>query len=122
VLNRDGDCLSDLVMPMFGSNGGAKFVLLAFDEDYTTTVAKAESPARHRTHARGQGRRDPGGDAAERPPPSCTAPPRPERTAASDRRTPSIESLHEATADGVRTPDLGGQTGRPTSRPPWCAA
>src|SRR5688500_8190542 len=34
ALNRDGDCLSDLVMPLFGSIAGAESVLLAFDEDY----------------------------------------------------------------------------------------
>src|SRR3954467_7940021 len=34
ALNRDGDCLSDLVLPMFGSIAGAESVLLAFDEDY----------------------------------------------------------------------------------------
>src|SRR5256714_4809445 len=33
ALNRDGDCLSDLVMPMFVSIAGAESVLLAFDED-----------------------------------------------------------------------------------------
>src|SRR4051812_38712367 len=44
ALNRDGDCLSDLVMPMFGSIAGAESVLLAFDEDYDTQVAMAEAP------------------------------------------------------------------------------
>ncbi len=44
ALNRDGDCLSDLVMPMFGSIAGAESVLLAFDEAYTTQVAMAEAP------------------------------------------------------------------------------
>ena len=44
ALNRDGDCLSDLVLPMFGSIAGAESVLLAFDEDYQTTVAMAEAP------------------------------------------------------------------------------
>jgi isocitrate dehydrogenase (NAD+) len=44
ALNRDGDCLSDLVMPMFGSIAAAESVLLAFDEDYRTTVAMAEAP------------------------------------------------------------------------------
>jgi isocitrate dehydrogenase (NAD+) len=43
-LNRDGDCLSDLVLPLFGSIAGAESVLLAFDEDYRTTVAMAEAP------------------------------------------------------------------------------
>jgi isocitrate/isopropylmalate dehydrogenase len=44
ALNRDGDCLSDMVMPMFGSIAGAESVLLAFDGDYNTTVAMAEAP------------------------------------------------------------------------------
>jgi isocitrate/isopropylmalate dehydrogenase len=43
-LNRDGDCLSDLVLPLFGSIAGAESVLLAFDEHYRTTVAMAEAP------------------------------------------------------------------------------
>ena len=44
ALNRDGDCLSDLVMPMFGSIAGAESVLLAFDDDYEVDVAMAEAP------------------------------------------------------------------------------
>jgi isocitrate dehydrogenase (NAD+) len=44
ALNRDGDCLSDLVLPLFGSIAGAESVLLAFDERYETTVAMAEAP------------------------------------------------------------------------------
>jgi isocitrate dehydrogenase (NAD+) len=44
ALNRDGDCLSDLVLPMFGSIAGAESVLLAFGEDYETDVAMAEAP------------------------------------------------------------------------------
>ena len=34
ALNRDGDCLSDLVLPMFGSIAGAESVLLSFDANY----------------------------------------------------------------------------------------
>src|SRR5215211_4032284 len=44
ALNRDGDCLSDLVMPMFGSIAGAESVLLAFDQDFEVQVAMAEAP------------------------------------------------------------------------------
>ncbi|HWM09528.1 MAG TPA: isocitrate/isopropylmalate family dehydrogenase [Solirubrobacteraceae bacterium] len=44
ALNRDGDCLSDMVLPMFGSIAGAESVLLAFDEDYEVDVAMAEAP------------------------------------------------------------------------------
>jgi isocitrate/isopropylmalate dehydrogenase len=46
-LNRDGDCISDLVMPMFGSIAGAESVLLAFDDDdddFDVKVAMAEAP------------------------------------------------------------------------------
>ena len=44
ALNRDGDCLSDLVLAMFGSIAGAESVLLALDDDLHPTVAMAEAP------------------------------------------------------------------------------
>src|SRR3954466_11973862 len=44
ALNRDGDCLSDLVLPMYGSIAGAESILLSFDAGYETTVAMAEAP------------------------------------------------------------------------------
>jgi isocitrate dehydrogenase (NAD+) len=44
ALNRDGDCLSDLVLPMFGSIAGAESVLMSFDDDYGVRVAMAEAP------------------------------------------------------------------------------
>ena len=44
ALNRDGDCLSDLVLPMFGSIAGAESLLLSFDDEFNTTVAMAEAP------------------------------------------------------------------------------
>ena len=44
ALNRDGDCLSDLVLPMFGSIAGAESVLLALDDDMRARVAMAEAP------------------------------------------------------------------------------
>jgi isocitrate/isopropylmalate dehydrogenase len=43
-LNRDGDCISDLVLAMFGSIAGAESVLLALDADLRPTVAMAEAP------------------------------------------------------------------------------
>ncbi|MFI5034909.1 MAG: isocitrate/isopropylmalate family dehydrogenase [Acidimicrobiales bacterium] len=43
-LNRDGDCLSDLVLAMFGSIAGAESVLLALDERLRPVVAMAEAP------------------------------------------------------------------------------
>jgi len=44
ALNRDGDCLSDLVMPMFGSIAGAESVLLALDDRYEPSAVMAEAP------------------------------------------------------------------------------
>jgi isocitrate/isopropylmalate dehydrogenase len=43
-LNRDGDCLSDLVMQLFGSIAGAESVLLAFDQALTPSCVMAEAP------------------------------------------------------------------------------
>ena len=44
ALNRDGDCLSDFVLPLYGSIAGAESVLLAFDDDYRVTAAMSEAP------------------------------------------------------------------------------
>jgi isocitrate/isopropylmalate dehydrogenase len=44
TLNRDGDCLSDLVLAMFGSIAGAESVLLALDDQLHPTIAMAEAP------------------------------------------------------------------------------
>ncbi|MBC5810114.1 MAG: isocitrate dehydrogenase [Candidatus Eremiobacteraeota bacterium] len=43
-LNRDGDCLSDLVMQLFGSIAGAESVLLSFDESLKPACVMAEAP------------------------------------------------------------------------------
>ncbi|MBV9148693.1 MAG: isocitrate dehydrogenase [Candidatus Eremiobacteraeota bacterium] len=43
-LNRDGDCLSDLVMQLFGSIAGAESVLLGFDEQFKPTIVVSEAP------------------------------------------------------------------------------
>jgi isocitrate dehydrogenase (NAD+) len=110
ALNRDGDCLSDLVMPMFGSIAGAESVLLAFDAAYRTTVAMAEAP--HGTAPALQGK-----DVAN---PmamilSCAAVlhyAAEAGHAGAERASRAIyESVLEATAAGVRTPDLGGHAG-----------
>jgi isocitrate dehydrogenase (NAD+) len=45
ALNRDGDCLSDLVLPLFGSIAGAESLLIGFDDDtLVPTVVMAEAP------------------------------------------------------------------------------
>jgi len=43
-LNRDGDCLSDLVMQLFGSIAGAESVLMSFATDLKPDVVMAEAP------------------------------------------------------------------------------
>ena len=110
ALNRDGDCLSDLVMPMFGSIAGAESVLLAFDEDYRTTVAMAEAP--HGTAPALQGK-----DVAN---PmamilSCAAVLHHAAEAGHGGAAPASRAIYEAvleaTAADIRTPDLGGNVG-----------
>lgn len=44
ALNRDGDCISDLVMQMFGSIAGAESLLMSFDDELNPKVVMAEAP------------------------------------------------------------------------------
>jgi isocitrate/isopropylmalate dehydrogenase len=111
ALNRDGDCLSDLVMPLYGSIAGAESVLLAFDEAFQTQVAMAEAPHGTAPALEGKDIANPMAmllacgavlhHAAGR-----------DDSAAVHRASRAIyESVLEATAAGVRTPDLGGHAG-----------
>jgi isocitrate dehydrogenase (NAD+) len=107
ALNRDGDCLSDLVMPMFGSIAGAESVLLAFDDDLGVRTAMAEAP--HGTAPALQGK-----DVAN-PMAMLLAAAAVLHYAARQGHRPAetasraiYEAVLEATAAGVRTPDLGG--------------
>jgi len=43
ALNRDGDILSDLVLPLFGSIAGSESLLVAFNEDYAPKALMAEA-------------------------------------------------------------------------------
>jgi isocitrate/isopropylmalate dehydrogenase len=43
ALNRDGDILSDLVLPLFGSIAGSESMLVAFDEHYQPRALMAEA-------------------------------------------------------------------------------
>src|SRR5713101_3730922 len=43
ALNRDGDILSDLVLPLFGSIAGSESLLVAFDEEYVPRALMAEA-------------------------------------------------------------------------------
>jgi isocitrate dehydrogenase (NAD+) len=44
ALNRDGDCLSDMVLQMFGSIAGSESLLISFDDEWHTKVVMAEAP------------------------------------------------------------------------------
>ena len=61
-LNRDGDLLSDLVLPLFGSIAGAESVLLALDDGAARARGDERGTARDRAGAGGQGHRQPDGD------------------------------------------------------------
>jgi isocitrate/isopropylmalate dehydrogenase len=108
ALNRDGDCLSDLVMPMFGSIAGAESVLLSFDDDFRTLVAMAEAP--HGTAPALEGK-DIANPMAMLLACGAVLHYAAERDGRGDLGRASravYESVLEATAAGVRTPDLGG--------------
>lgn len=107
ALNRDGDCLSDLVMPLFGSIAGSESVLLAFDENFRTQVMMAEAP--HGTAPALQGKNVANPMAMLL---ACGAVLHyAEDRGHSDTGTASraiYESVLETTAAGIKTPDLAG--------------
>jgi isocitrate dehydrogenase (NAD+) len=43
ALNRDGDILSDLVLPLFGSIAGSESLLVAFNDEYVPRAVMAEA-------------------------------------------------------------------------------
>jgi isocitrate dehydrogenase (NAD+) len=107
ALNRDGDCLSDLVMPMFGSIAGAESVLLALDGDYEPTAVMAEAPHGTAPALRGKDIANPMAMIlAAAALLHYAAELGHERADTASRAI--YESVLEATATGVRTPDLGG--------------
>src|SRR5438552_3063568 len=106
ALNRDGDILSDLVLPLFGSIAGSESLLVAFDDDFETRALMAEAAHGTAPSLQGKNVANPmamilagaallshGGDEA-----------------------PQVgrairEACLEAVAAGVRTADLGGHAG-----------
>ena len=106
ALNRDGDILSDLVLPLFGSIAGSESLLVAFDEDYETRALMAEAAHGTAPALRGKNVANPmamilagaallaNGDERER-----------------QAGRAIREACLEAVAQGVRTADLGGHAG-----------
>src|SRR2546430_2569014 len=107
ALNRDGDCLSDFVLPLFGSIAGAESVVLALDREHEVRAVMTEAPHGTAPALQGKGIANPMAmvlavaallhHIGER--------------GAAEAGTASravYEGVLEASATGVRTPDLGG--------------
>ena len=106
ALNRDGDILSDLVLPLFGSIAGAESLLVAFDEEFVPRALMAE--AAHGTAPALEGKN------VANPMAMILAAAALLAYAGEDAERASRairEACFEAVADGVRTADLGGHTG-----------
>ncbi len=106
ALNRDGDILSDLVLPLFGSIAGSESLLVAFDDDYVPRAVMAEAAHGTAPSLQGKNVANPmamilagaallgfGGEASQ----------------AAGRAI--REACLETVAEGVRTADLGGSHG-----------
>ncbi|CAN5505629.1 isocitrate/isopropylmalate family dehydrogenase [soil metagenome] len=113
-LNRDGDLLSDLVLPLFGSIAGAESVLLALDSDLSPSAAMAEAPHGTAPALLGKDIANPmamilaeaallhyaaeviGGENGSK----------------AERASKAIyDAVEQTVAGGTRTPDLGGHAG-----------
>jgi isocitrate/isopropylmalate dehydrogenase len=106
ALNRDGDILSDLVLPLFGSIAGSESLLVAFDDDFVPSAVMAEAAHGTAPSLQGKNVANPmamilaaaallgqGGEQAQQAGRAIR------------------EACLEAVADGVRTADLGGHAG-----------
>ena len=106
ALNRDGDILSDLVLPLFGSIAGSESLLVAFDEDYVPRALMAEAAHGTAPSLLGKNVANPmamilagaallayAGERAQEPSRAIR------------------EACVEAVSEGIRTADLGGHTG-----------
>jgi isocitrate/isopropylmalate dehydrogenase len=103
-LNRDGDCLSDLVMQLFGSIAGAESVLISFDADLQPDVVMAEAP--HGTAPRLFGKNVANPMAMILASGALLAYVEGREAAASSRAI--YESVLEVVREGTATSDLGG--------------
>jgi isocitrate dehydrogenase (NAD+) len=107
ALNRDGDILSDLVLPLFGSIAGSESLLVAFDEDYVPRALMAEAAHGTAPSLQGKDVANPmamilaaGALLAHSGDPGCSAAGRAIR-----------EATLEAVSEGVKTADLSGHYG-----------
>jgi isocitrate/isopropylmalate dehydrogenase len=107
ALNRDGDILSDLVLPLFGSIAGSESLLVAFGDDYVPSALMAE--AAHGTAPSLEGK-----DVANPMAMILAGAALLSHTDEGnfqDAGRAIREGCLEAVAEGIRTPDLGGHYG-----------
>ena len=104
-LNRDGDILSDLVLPLFGSIAGAESLLVAFDADDPDQVTAVMAEAAHGTAPALQGKNVANPLAMILAGAAVLAYAGPEGEQASRAIR---EAALEAVSEGFRTADLGG--------------
>jgi isocitrate dehydrogenase (NAD+) len=103
-LNRDGDILSDLVLPLFGSIAGSESLLVAFADDFEPSAFMAE--AAHGTAPSLQGKNVANPMAMILAGAALLT--HMERPDARDAGRAIREACFEAVSQGIRTADLGG--------------
>ena len=106
ALNRDGDILSDLVLPLFGSIAGSESLLVAFDDDYETRALMAEAAHGTAPSLQGQNVANPMAMILAGAALLSHAGERAQEVGRAIR-----EASLEAVSAGVRTADLGGHAG-----------
>jgi isocitrate/isopropylmalate dehydrogenase len=106
ALNRDGDILSDLVLPLFGSIAGSESLVVGFGQDYVPTVVLAEAAHGTAPALRGKNVANPMAMILAGAAVLSYAGEDANQAARAIR-----ESCLEAVADGIRTADLGGHAG-----------
>src|SRR5512132_2066504 len=106
ALNRDGDILSDLVLPLFGSIAGSESLLVAFEEEYETRALMAEAAHGTAPSLLGKNVANPMAMILAGAALLAHGDERQQQAGRAIR-----EACLEAVAQGVRTPDLGGHAG-----------
>ena len=107
ALNRDGDILSDLVLPLFGSIAGSESLLVAFGDDYVPSALMAEAAHGTAPSLLGKDVANPMAMILA----GAALLSHADRRELQDAGRAVREACLEAVADGIRTPDLGGDHG-----------
>ncbi len=106
ALNRDGDILSDLVLPLFGSIAGSESLLVAFADDFEPSAIMAEAAHGTAPSLEGKNVANPMAMILAGAALLSHAGPAGQQAGRAIR-----EACLEAVAQGARTADLGGDLG-----------